>query len=155
HKIALGLDLHPFKGDYDRVGRTTLDTWGAGLHGDWTLGPVTLTSVTGWDTYHRFRDTDQDFTPMVLFEQAPAKDHAWQVFQELKAHAELPDYPLRWDAGFYMLKENLTYEDDQLASPPTGGQTSFQRAYTQDLWSYGVYTGFSWDFLDDFTLEGG
>jgi iron complex outermembrane receptor protein len=30
-----------------------------------------------------------------------------------------------------------------------------ERAYTQDLWSFGFWAGFQWDFLDDFTLEAG
>jgi len=35
------------------------------------------------------------------------------------------------------------------------GGVPIDRKYTQDLWSYGVYAGFAWDFLDEFTLEGG
>jgi iron complex outermembrane receptor protein len=33
--------------------------------------------------------------------------------------------------------------------------TQIARDYTQDTDSWAVYSGFSWDFLDDFTLEGG
>src|SRR5262245_17454824 len=72
--LARDLDLHPFKGDYDRTGKTTLDTWGSSLRGDWTLGPVTLTSISDYEHYDRFRDADQDFTPQVLFEQIAEDD---------------------------------------------------------------------------------
>src|SRR5262249_52875943 len=30
-----------------------------------------------------------------------------------------------------------------------------RRKFEQENWSYGVWTGFEWDFLDDFSLEGG
>jgi iron complex outermembrane receptor protein len=149
--LARDLDLEPFKGDYNVVGDTTLDTWGAALRGDWTLGPVTLTSVTGYESYDRTRVTDQDFTPDSLFE-SDSKDDAWQVFQELKAAGELADYPFRWELGGYFLKEDLHYFDIQNTA---GGTALFLRDYTQDLTSYAVYAGFGWDFLDDFTLEGG
>jgi iron complex outermembrane receptor protein len=149
--LARNLDIRPFSGNYNRVGDTVLDTWGASLRGDWTLGPVTLTSISGFETYDRSRDTDQDFTPDALFENI-SEDDAWQLFQELKAAGELPDYPLRWDVGAYYLMEDLHYEDRTLVER---GLAGVDRDYTQDLKSYGVYAGFGWDFLDDFRLEGG
>jgi iron complex outermembrane receptor protein len=147
--LARRLDQEPFEGDYDVVGDTKLETWGAGLRGDWTLGWATLTSVTGYETYDRTRVTDQDFTPNVLFESA-SEDTAWQVFQELKLSGELPERPVRWELGAYLLKEDLTFNDEQAVLV-----ARFSREYTQDLMSYAVYASFGWDFLDDFTLEGG
>jgi iron complex outermembrane receptor protein len=150
-KLALRLDENPYTGDYDRVGKTKLDTWGASLRGEWSLGPVTLTSISGYETYDRFRDTDQDFTPEILFEQV-AEDSAWQFFQELKLGGELSDFPLRWEIGGYYLMERLTWQD---VSSFALSVTQIARDYTQDTDSWAVYSGFSWDFLDDFTLEGG
>jgi iron complex outermembrane receptor protein len=152
--LALHLDDHPFKGDYNRIGKTTLDTWGASLKGDWTLGPVTLTSVSGYETYDRFRDTDQDFTPEVLFESV-SEDDAWQFFQELKAGGELADYPLRWEVGGYYLMERLTWHDTSFFGAFVAARTTIDRDYTQDTDSWAAYGSFEWDFLDDFTLEGG
>jgi len=152
HILARELDKRPYSGDYNRVGDTRLDTWGATLRGDWTLGPVTLTSISNYETYDRFRDTDQDFTPDVLFESV-AEDDAWQYFQEVKAHGELPESPFRWDLGGYYLMEELNFADVSFFQ--NSGGVPINREYTQDLWSYGVYAGFSWDFLDEFTLEGG
>jgi outer membrane receptor protein involved in Fe transport len=153
-RLALDLDERPFEGDYNRTGQTTLDNWGAALRGDWTLGPVTLTSVTGYERYWRTRDTDQDFTPQRLFESV-SEDDAWQFFQDIKAAGELADLPFRWDIGAYYLMEDLYFYDS--TETPLGGRNPLQtyREYRQELWSYGVYAGFSWDFLDDFTLEGG
>jgi outer membrane receptor protein involved in Fe transport len=147
--LALHLDDNPFGGDYNRVGQTTLDNWGAMLRGDWTLGPVTLSSISGYERYWRNRDTDQDFTPQVYFESV-SSDDAWQYFQEFKLHGELAETPLQWDVGAYYLMEDLNFADTTYVSAFTT-----TREYTQRTWSYGVYAGAAWDFLDDFTLEGG
>ncbi|MBW1687510.1 MAG: TonB-dependent receptor [Deltaproteobacteria bacterium] len=150
-ELARNLDIRPYRGDYNRVGETRLDAWGGFLRGDWTIGSVNFTSISGYDTYERFRDTDQDFTPDVLFEIVN-EDEAWQFSQELRATGELADMPLRWEAGGYYLMEQLhatvdSYLFDEAQNP--------YREYDQDLWSFGVFAGFSWDFHDDFTLEGG
>ena len=150
-ELALHLDPRPYSGDYNRVGDTILDTWGATLKGDWSIGPVTLTSVSNYETYDRKRSTDQDFTPDILFE-SDSQDDAWQYFQHLGAHGELSEAPFRWDLGGFYLMEDLNFEDTSLFQ---NGGSQVDRIYTQKLYSYGVYAGFAWDFLDDFTLEGG
>jgi iron complex outermembrane receptor protein len=145
------LDIRPYRLDVDKVGQTTLDSWGTSLRGEFAVGPVKVTSVSGFDRYWRFRDTDQDFTPNVLFE-AVQTDEAWQFTQELHLSGELADTPLRWETGGYYLMEKLDATVDQNVGNVLG---NFNRVYSQDLWSFGVYGGFRWDFLDDFTLEGG
>jgi iron complex outermembrane receptor protein len=145
------LDLGPYRGDYNRVGRTTLDTWGASLRGDVPIGPVNLTTISGYDTYDRFRETDSDFTPDVLFETL-IEDDAWQYFQELRVGGELPDTPLRMTAGGFYLMEHL---DTFFALDAFDPLFQVDRTYSQDLWSFAFYGEFGWDFLDDFTLEGG
>jgi outer membrane receptor protein involved in Fe transport len=162
HLARVG-DDNPFNGDYNRVGPTRLDTWGAylngGWNGDWALGSVQIKSITGYDAYDRYRDTDQDFTPDVLFE-SQVKDRAWQVSQELGASGELTDFPLpvHWESGLFYLMENLHYFEDQYSRGSTGSALLPQFLtldYQQKMWSWGAYSGLSWDFLQDFTLEGG
>jgi iron complex outermembrane receptor protein len=150
-QLGRKLDKRPFSGDFNRVGDTILDTWGATLRGDWTLGDVTLTNVSNYETYDRSRSTDQDFSPDILFE-SESMDDAWQYFQRLSANGELTEAPFRWDVGAFYLMEELDFEDTTLFA--NGGSRVF-RAYTQDSYSYGVWAAFAWDFLDDFTLEGG
>ncbi len=151
------LDIRPFRGDYNRVGQTTRDTWGTSVTGNFLfddvgfLGPVELLSISAYDGYQRVRDTDQDFTPVVLFERQQ-DDQAWQLFQELKATGERNDGLLRWELGGYYLMENLQSEIDQQVNNP---QFNFHRTFEQDLWSFAFYGGFGWDFLDDFTLDTG
>jgi outer membrane receptor protein involved in Fe transport len=157
-ELANNLDIRPYRMDVDRVGKTTRDSWGASLRGDWNLDATNATtlelaSVTGYDWYDRFRDADTDFTPVVLFETVQSDD-AWQVFQSLALRGELADTPLRWEVGGLFLRENLGLASttfiigDSLDRPR-------QREYVQDIWSANAWAKASWDFLDDFTLEGG
>jgi outer membrane receptor protein involved in Fe transport len=147
------LDIGPYRGDYNRVGQSTRDTWGGLLRGDFALGPVAVTSISGYDAYQRFRDTDQDFTPDVLFEVVQ-EDEAWQFTQELRFSGELQDTPFRWQAGGYYLMEMLK-ADGVTTVDRFNWPYDFHRVYEQDLWSFAFYGSFVWDFLDDWTLEGG
>jgi outer membrane receptor protein involved in Fe transport len=151
NQLARNLDIRPNRGDYNRVGRTTLDAWGGFVRGDAAIGPVNFTSISAYDTYDRFREQDQDFTPDVLFETI-STDEAWQFSQELRLAGELADTPLRWEAGGYYLMEQLSAHIDTFLAQENQSPV---RDYDQDLWSFAVYGGFRWDFLDDFTLEGG
>ncbi len=151
------LDTQPYRGDYNRVGQTIRDTWGVSLNGTMTvdvaaLGPVEFQSITGYEGYRRVRDQDIDFTPLVLFEWAPAEDEAWQFFQELKASGESEEGMLRWEAGGYFLMEDL---DASLNQQVSVAQADFLRLYDQKLRSFAFYGGFGWDFLEDFTLDMG
>lgn len=145
------LDRRPYRGDYNQIGRTTLDTWGGFLRGDFSIGRVDVTSISDYEGYSRSRVTDQDFTPNVIFEQDQL-DEAWQLSQELRFGGELEDEPLRLEAGGYFLYENLKANVDQQI---LSNAQSFVRSYEQDTLSLGIWGEFSWDFLDDFTLEGG
>jgi iron complex outermembrane receptor protein len=146
------LDQEPYKGSYNLVGDTRLDTWGASLRGDMSVGPVNITSISGYDEYRRFRSTDTDFTPTPLFEVPENRDKAFQVWQNFELHGELEDFPVQWKLGAYSLYEEL--EVSVVTDLTVGRTRRFARDYTQETLSFAGYGGFSWDFLDDFTLEG-
>lgn len=152
-ELARNLDSKPYRGDYNRIGQTKLDTWGTFLRGDFEFGDsLQLTSITGYDSYDRMRETDQDFTPIQLFE-ALIDDQGWQVTQDVRLSGELEEESLRWSLGGFYLQETIDSDTGQFF-----GANSPQVAisiYQQNTWSFGVYAGFEWDFLDDFTLEMG
>jgi outer membrane receptor protein involved in Fe transport len=155
-KLAENLDKHPFRGDYNRVGDTRLTTWGSFADATWDPGGIKVRSITGYDTYDRFRDTDQDFSPEILFESV-VTDEAWQISEDLQLSGEFSDSNVRWDAGGFFLTESLDNSQEQIARAP-GVVNRAQKLlldYKQDLVSWGAYAGFGWDFLTDFTLEGG
>jgi iron complex outermembrane receptor protein len=155
--VTRPLDLGPYRGDYNRVGQTTRDTWGTSLNGriflgDFgRLGEVELETISAYDGYSRSRDTDQDFTPDVLFE-IEQDDEGWQLFQELKATSESPDGSLRGELGGYFLMEELEYSS---LSKTFDANIDALRTFEQSVKSFAVYAGVDWDFLDDFSLNAG
>ncbi len=151
-ELARNLDIRPYRGDYDRVGQTKLDIFGTLLRGDMKLGDLDFTTISAYDEYEQHRDTDQDFTALPLFE-AIIKDDAWQFSQDLRLKGTLADEAFRWNTGAYYLMEEVHSNTDQIFF--LGGTSTANQVWTQKLWSFGIYTGFSWDFLDDFTLEVG
>jgi len=154
-ELAEHLDSKPWEGDFDRTGPTKLDTWGLYLNGDVSLPfGMQLTSVTGYDTYDRYIDIDLDFSPEVLFEIV-TDDDGWQVTQDLRLEGELGEESwIHWDIGGWFLREQL----DVVVTNDFGRGTNLaigQRDYTQDLWSAAGYASLSFDFWEDFTLDGG
>ena len=154
-ELADNLDIDPWRGDYNRVGKTTNDTLGGFLRGDILLpGEVNLTTITGYESYDRFIDQDLDQSPNVLFEIV-TDDQGWQFTQDLRLDAELQELPLRWNAGGFYLMETLEVKIKNNLGGGAGVQGVSDRDYQQDLWSFGIYGGLEWDFWDDFTLDGG
>ncbi|MBW2361923.1 MAG: Plug domain-containing protein, partial [Deltaproteobacteria bacterium] len=101
-KLAEDLDTDPWRGDFNRVGQTTLDIWGTSIIGSGKLGPVNLKAVAGYDQYERFRDQDNDFSPNIVFESL-VEDEGHQWFTELNLNGELTETPFRWNVGGYYL----------------------------------------------------
>jgi outer membrane receptor protein involved in Fe transport len=150
------LDIGPYRGDYNRVGQTTLDSYGGSLRGDVTFDYFDITSLTAYEGYDRFRDTDTDFTPLVIFETIQS-DTAWQVSQELKGTSELADGDFRLNSDFLYLHEELDAIMDLLLTPQIilAPNPGFDRVYDQTTDGWYISGGFEWDFLQDFTLEAG
>jgi outer membrane receptor protein involved in Fe transport len=156
HLAEVG-DPEPWKGDFNRAGKTRLNTWGSYIRGDANWRDVNFTTLSGYDAYNRWRSTDQDFTPDTLFE-SEARDNAWQLTQELKASGELQEGTVRWEGGAFTLNEKLDYYQKQFFRGTQGGSAASDRTdidYTQDLYSWAAFAGGAWDFMNDFTLEAG
>ncbi len=149
-RLARGLDVRPERGDYNRTGQTKLDTWGVSLQGELPVtDEIVLTSVTAFDRYTRFREQDQDFTSVEIFESI-GNDDAWQFWQEVLLEREIGNDGLSWEAGAYFLMEEL----DSQSRFFQGGSISNQE-YEQDAWSFAVHAGLAWEFLEVFTFEAG
>ena len=145
------LDDEPWKGDFNRTGPTTNDTYGGFVRGEATLPwNMELTSVTGYDQYKRHIDIDLDFSPETLF-QILTDDSGWQWVQDIRLQGELGDEsPIRWDVGGWFLREGL---DVQVGADLR--ELSNFRDYTQDVYSTAGYASLSFDFWQNFTLDGG
>jgi iron complex outermembrane receptor protein len=149
--LARRLDKKPFEGDFNRTGKERQSTYGGFLRGDLEFGWAHLTSISALERYDRHRNLDADYTSDVIFEFI-ITDRAWQFNQEFLLEGELDEYPVRWNAGVYYVMDQLDYDSETVVSPP---RQSLVQIYDQKTWSLGAYGGLEWDFLDDFTLEGG
>jgi outer membrane receptor protein involved in Fe transport len=155
-ELARNLDDEPWKGDFNRAGKTTNDVYGGSLKGEYLLPwDLELDTVTAFDRYYRKIDVDLDFSPETLF-QIVTQDDGYQFYQDVKLAGETPlaETPIRWDLGGWVLPEKI----DVKADVDLGDLGAFgvgHREYTQRLLSFGGYGSFSFDFADDFTLDGG
>ena len=71
--------------------------------------------------------------------------------QDLRLTGEFEEQSLRWNLGGFYLQENLRSVTEQIFS--RGGSNHAFSTFEQGTWSFGVYAGFEWDFLEDFTVE--
>ena len=78
------LDLRPYRGDFDQVGNTARDAYGAFVSAKGPLGDYELFALASYDAYERAADEDLDFSPDVLISQV-GEDEAWQSYEELGA----------------------------------------------------------------------
>ncbi len=147
------LDRKPFQGDYNLPGYERQDTFGGFVRGDWYVGSVSLTSVTGYDRYARDRLIDADYSSDTIFE-FDIEDDAWQVSQLIIASGESDEYPVGWNLGGYILVEELDYNQDTITEVTSGIQPVSQE-YQQESLGFATFAGFDWEFLDDLSLEGG
>jgi len=155
NEIGPNLDIDPYSGYYNKVGETRNLTYGTYIRGDVALpGDLTLKTISAYDAYERFVESDTDQSPNVLFE-ITTEDQGWQFYQNLEVGGALEGLPLEWTVGAYYLQESLDVKiDNDFGRLATSGGVA-NREYTQDTWSFGAYTGLEWNFWDDFTLDGG
>src|SRR3990172_9882937 len=115
-----------------------------------------FSNTSAYDTYDRLIDIDLDFSPQTLF-HIKTEDDAWQFYQALKLEGQLADSPFRWEGGGWALREqlNATVTNDFGDLTVTSVAGVGKREYVQRLWSSAGYASFSYDFLDDFTFDGG
>lgn len=146
------LDQEPFTGNFNRVGETRLDHYGVSLRSEFSISDIEIRSVSGFDFFDRSRNVDQDFTPNVLFESL-SEDNAFQFAQELQAKGELDSVPFRWQVGGTYLMEDLNSRIYQNVNGSRPEFRSFTRAFNQRTQSFAFYGSFSYDFLENFTLD--
>lgn len=154
-ELAKNLDSEPWEGDFNKTGPTKSDTYGGFLNGEISLPwDIQLTSTNAYDRYDRFVYLDLDFSPEELFE-IETDDDAWQYYGDLNFAGEAfsDSMPVYLEFGSWFLREEL----EATVIPHLGDFDiiAVPRDYTQQLWSTALYGAFSFDFWDDFTLDGG
>jgi outer membrane receptor protein involved in Fe transport len=156
NELAKNLDSEPWEGDFNRTGPTQSDNYGVFVKGEISLPwDIQLTTTNAYDSYDRFASVDLDFSPVELFE-IDTDDDAWQYYGDLNLAGEAfsDSLPVYLEFGGWFLREELgATVTNHLGAASAFGVRS--REYTQQLWSSALYGAFSFDFWDDFTLDGG
>ena len=160
-RLARDLDLDPFRGDYNRPGRLKKENWGASLRGEFELeNGIEIMTLTAFEQYQRSQNADNDFTPLILFEQIN-NDDTWQATQEIHVQREFDDW-LTLEAGGLLLRDVLDAEINQLI--PAGTQTvgvidapqiNLRRRYSQKTWNAGLFARAQWSPVELFKIDVG
>lgn len=138
----------PFKGFYNLDGSEFLDTWGLSLRGHWDLGGALVTSLTGYEWYHRFVEDEGDASPINSF-PADYEDSAWQLSQELRAEGEGERYI--WRTGFFFLYEDL----DSFNLFPDTRKFRIEQTFDQTLWSLAPFAAGRLFLTEELSLDAG
>lgn len=150
-RLARRLDIRPYRGDYNEIGYTRQSSAGGLLRGEFDFESVSLRSVTAIEWYDRARDTDNDFTPQILFETT-IDDGAQQISQELALEGDLYELPVHWQAGGLVLYESLESDSEIRLTENIASWSLID--YTQRTFSALAWAEMAIDW-ERFTLEGG
>jgi iron complex outermembrane receptor protein len=93
-----------YEGYYDRTRNLYINALGGSVRADYTLGDITLTSLTAWEQSHKLHPEDTDADPYELIEINYGV-RSVDFTQELHATGGGEGY--HWLAGLYALNEHL------------------------------------------------
>lgn len=118
---------------------------------NWILGPVTLTSVTGYRDYNLVGFQDSDSTEFQLFNNNGAVDSE-QLSQEFRLSSN-SDGKLSWAVGVYYFKEDASmFFNINNFQGLFGAGTNATFDANQSLESWAVFADFSYALTDSFSL---
>jgi iron complex outermembrane recepter protein len=136
-----------------------LDTFGGVLKLEYDFGPMTLTSITGYESVEFFGRGDIDggsmsagpgFIPFPADTGDGIDDHS-QVTQEVRLSSN-GDGPLSWQLGAYMFQEELSIYSLAYFSP-TGVFSDARQKQDTDSWS--LFGSATWEATDRLSLTAG
>jgi len=153
---------------YDGQNTSELQNYGANARLKWGFGPLTLHSITGYETVKTYSRGDIDggfgasFLPpgasgpgVIPFASETADgipEHS-QFTQELRLESAYSG-PLNWQAGVFAFVEDYDYESFDYDSLAGGAQVGYQRVnQTND--AYAVFGALNYAVTPSFKLRGG
>ncbi|MEM9316710.1 MAG: TonB-dependent receptor, partial [Pseudomonadota bacterium] len=154
NSIGPNLSADYLTGFYNAPGDTRNLTYGAYLSGEIALPEdLTFKTISGYDRYDRFLASDTDQSPNTIFE-ITTDDEGWQFFQDISIGGPVDAWGADWEVGgFYLMEALDVFIDNDFGELAAANVAA--REYTQDTWSFGIYSQFDFEFWDDFTLDGG
>jgi iron complex outermembrane receptor protein len=147
-----------YEGDYDRDGYNELETDGLTLAVKWAIGEMNLTSITDRSNVHRHYIEDSDASPAPVFSFF-LNTGAEQTSQELRLDGG--GDRMRWVAGAYYLKLDITDNNgaitDPFVGPATtpGAEAGLINPYERNMESWSIFGQVEYDLSDVYTLIAG
>jgi len=152
--LSIGIDSpfegDPFAGDFNNVEKEKIDLFGASLVGDMQLGPVHLTTITGYEFSKRDTEINLDGSPLIRLEPI-LRNRAFQATQEIRLDWQ-PTDSLDWQLGSMFLYEGLSVRNDFDLGLIAGNRTQDYTFFTRYSASW---LNMAWDPSDAFKVEGG
>ncbi|MDR6625006.1 TonB-dependent receptor [Caulobacter segnis] len=159
-------DNNPRAVDANQEGKDKVDLFGASSQATWTLGGMSLISVTAWQWAHRNDVENTDASPLRMIEiNYRSRQH--QFTQELRLQSNDPSARLNWVLGVYYMDEQVRDNTRQdvlrdlrplFTTPenPTGlslenSVATFGYPYTQTTKGYAVFGQADYKLTDRLT----
>ncbi len=140
-------DGDPWAGDYDRDGKVETKSSGGALHADWTIGDMSLVSITAYQKVERLQSEDTDAGPNPFIQPTFSADTD-TFTQEFRLSGETDR--MRWLLGAFYFNNKVdghyTLDLTQI------GFVFFDANYNQDAESYAAFGQLEYDLSDQFTV---
>lgn len=156
NKLAPGFDVFSVNQDGDN--NQQLRSFGTDLRVNYDAGPVTLTSITGFERAHVFSQGDVDGGACDSSGcNVPFPSDTGNVISPRELSQELRvasngNGPLTYQGGVYIYNEFLAITDYDFDA---SNKPQFQANHKDRSQTYGVYGSTTYKVTDDFTLGGG
>jgi outer membrane receptor protein involved in Fe transport len=137
-----------------------IDTYLASLNMNYTTGPLTITSTTGFFRYLSSYEESFDYTSLARL-LGSAKERTTTVSQELRGVTKF-DFPVNFTFGGYYEHLKRDYEQDTMLAlvplpidPATGRYDSADGVYSTLGNTYSLFAQANWKILPTLELAGG
>ncbi len=148
-----------YQGDYHLEGKDKVETYGASATLTWSLGSMSLVSVTGYDHAARDDREDTDAGPNDII-TARYRARQWAASEELRLQSN-GDNKLNWVAGLYYARDDLWsssfYDIFRIANSGDPGNDApqgigvFSWPFTQKTNSYAAFGQIDYKITDRLT----
>lgn len=158
--FGYGTPKNFYNGAFNRQKHLKVNSLGAYLHGDYTIGSTTITSITSFEHNDKIHPEDSDASPNRLLEiDFGVRSNTFT--QELRAAGSGPKYD--WVAGLYYLHEDLNQNQpiyilldaDTFFGGPGFGDSAAFRAFDHSHQVTDAYAAFGqgdYDITDQLKL---
>ena len=140
------VSVNPFFGSFIES-----STAGGSVKVNWDLPRATLTSITGYDRFHRILTDDFDTTIFTQFDDM-YKVQLWALSQELRLTSD-DSWPVRWIVGGFYSADFI--KAHYLTNSTDFGFGIFDNRWKQKTRSAAGFGHFEWPFAEKWQLIGG